>query len=530
MTVFFERLDRLAGIDPPSVPARWLERVAFIFLLLMVVAAPHSIAVSQGAWLLGSLATAIRFLIRPRPPFKFGGLGVALPALFLWSVVSSLCSYEPAISLDKLRGVALFLVFFFAALNLRQLRAIYLTVFLLIFSCMFNVVWSIADRAVGRGIEVYGIVPDGPLGKAGIIDGDTILTVNGRRVRSIDQLRTAIDSNDSVTAQVYRPEAYLTFELRRSELSPTIDPSNEALGIVAWNIGRNWRTQGFYSHFTTYAEMLQLVASLLLGLIVGSLVGRNRQTRNTALRVLTSTPVMTVALAAMLIVLLLTVTRASQLAFMVSAFSVIVISGSRKLLLAAAIIAIPIAFAGLLFLQQSRNIGFVDPKDESTRYRLVMWNDGLRLSTSNPRNFVFGVGMDSIKKRWPEWGMFDGGRLPVFHFHSTPIQLLVERGVPALSIWLIVLAIYARTLWRGIEASKRVVENEEKWTLGVLLGCLGGLVGFFVSGLVHYNLGDGEVAMVFYLLMAIGIRTAQLTQADIPESATEQRVEYRLAA
>jgi hypothetical protein len=31
------------------------------------------------------------------------------------------------------------------------------------------------------------------------------------------------------------------------------------------------------------------------------------------------------------------------------------------------------------------------------------------------------------------------------------------------------------------------------------------MIGFVTSGLVHYNLGDGEVAMVFYLLMGIGV-------------------------
>ena len=48
---------------------------------------------------------------------------------------------------------------------------------------------------------------------------------------------------------------------------------------------------------------------------------------------------------------------------------------------------------------------------------------------------------------------------------------------------------------------------------GILLGCLGGTVGFFTSGLVHYNLGDQEVAMMFFLLMGLGVRTAGLRAA-----------------
>lgn len=36
-----------------------------------------------------------------------------------------------------------------------------------------------------------------------------------------------------------------------------------------------------------------------------------------------------------------------------------------------------------------------------------------------------------------------------------------------------------------------------------MLGALGGLAGFFASGLVHYNFGDSEVAMIFYFIMGL---------------------------
>jgi len=47
-----------------------------------------------------------------------------------------------------------------------------------------------------------------------------------------------------------------------------------------------------------------------------------------------------------------------------------------------------------------------------------------------------------------------------------------------------------------------------------LLGCLGGMVGFFASGLVHYNLGDQEVAMMFFLLMGIAMKSFVSGEAD----------------
>ena len=97
------------------------------------------------------------------------------------------------------------------------------------------------------------------------------------------------------------------------------------------------------------------------------------------------------------------------------------------------------------------------------------------------------------------------------HFHSTPLQLAVERGIPALLIWLMVLGLYFRTLWRGLRRSR----SGDDWrSRGILLGCIGSLVGFFASGLVHYNLGDQEVAMVFFILMAFGVKLSDLPPPD----------------
>jgi len=37
------------------------------------------------------------------------------------------------------------------------------------------------------------------------------------------------------------------------------------------------------------------------------------------------------------------------------------------------------------------------------------------------------------------------------------------------------------------------------------LETLGGLAGFFASGLVHYNWGDSEVVMIFYFIMGLSL-------------------------
>jgi putative inorganic carbon (HCO3(-)) transporter len=115
--------------------------------------------------------------------------------------------------------------------------------------------------------------------------------------------------------------------------------------------------------------------------------------------------------------------------------------------------------------------------------------------------------MDSIKGHWREWGLFDNGRLPVGHMHSNPLQIALERGLPALIVWLMLLGVYARMLWR----LARSTANE--FSRSFALGALGGLVGFFASGLVHYNWGDSEVVTVFYLIMGLSLVIAQLTMS-----------------
>jgi O-antigen ligase len=126
--------------------------------------------------------------------------------------------------------------------------------------------------------------------------------------------------------------------------------------------------------------------------------------------------------------------------------------------------------------------------------------------------------MDSIKGHWRQWGLFDGGKLPVGHMHSNLLQIALERGVPALIVWLILLGVYARTLWRIIRTSSSQIGNRQSaignFPRGLALGALGGLAGFFTSGLVHYNWGDSEVVMVFYLIMGLSLAVGRLTTLD----------------
>ena len=161
-------------------------------------------------------------------------------------------------------------------------------------------------------------------------------------------------------------------------------------------------------------------------------------------------------------------------------------------------------------MQQKRSIGFFDSKDQSTSWRETVWREGFGLLVNNPRHLLVGVGVDSIKGHWREWGLFDEGRLPIGHMHSNLLQIALERGVPALIVWLILLGLYARMLWKIVRTQDG---HEEHWgQRGVALGALGGLIGFFVSGVVHYNWGDSEVVTIFYFVMGLSLVVERLSR------------------
>lgn len=479
-------------VAPPRL-ALWLDRAIVGWIFVLAFSAPHSIAATQIAWACGLLLWIARVAVRPRRRWFRTPLDYALLGFFILTLLSSLASYDPEISIGKLRAASLFTIVYLVAEHVLSRRVLRLLALTLIASCMLNVVYTLGERALGRGVKVQGLKTESPLYAAGIRDGDTLLEVDGRKLRGPEDLVSALGAGEATNAparvRLYRFEWMPVFDVPRGRL---LDGATalERLGIGAWSRGRDWRASGFFGHYTTYAEALQLIASLAFGMLIALPDKRSR-----------SGVLLAVALAGLGLALLLTVTRASWLAFLLSAFVIVAVGASRRTVLIVAACALPLIFAGLFILQQKRNVGFFDPRDDSIRWRETVQREGLQLLLSKPRHLVVGVGMDSIKRYWRQWGLFDNGRLPMGHMHSTPLQLALERGIPALLMWLALLFMYARMLWRLARSP-----GTEGWIeRGIVLGALGGLAGFFASGLVHYNLGDSEVAMIFYLIMGLAL-------------------------
>lgn len=513
MQKFISWLDEIAQINQQSKTAQWLERLAFIFLILMMLTAPHSIAASQISWLCGMMAWAVRLFFKPRLKVFKTPLNSAFLLFAAWSVISAVVSYAPDISIDKLRNVSILLVFFFVINNLRGHRAAVFLAFALIGSCFVSAAWSPLERIIGRGIEVQGVAAESPLAKANLKidarvknylkDGDTIVKINKNKIFSPEELVSELEKNEITPVTIYRPDYDYTIEVRRADLL-TGETAQSRLGLQNWKHSHNWRSAGFYGHYTTYSEVLQLIASLTLGILVWLMQRKSENARDKRLKI-----VFGVCLVTLLLALLLTVTRASQAAFMLAAAVIVLLGASRKIIISTAVFAIPLVLAGVFLLSQTRNVGFYDQTDNSITWRQTVYREAVDLVTASPRHLLFGVGMDSIKRYAKDWHLFDDGKLPTGHFHSTPLQIAVERGIPALLFWLWILWIYGNTLWKKLREKSESENRQMQIEKGIILGCFGGLIGFFTSGLVHYNLGDGEVAMIFYILMGISVFLAK---------------------
>ena len=482
-----------------SQAARVIDFAIVAFLFVFAVAAPNSIAATQSAWLIGMTLWLLRCALRPRPRFYRTPVDYLLLGFFILTGLSAFLSYEPMVSIGKLRAASLFTIVYLFTENVPSLRVARLLIITLICACMVNVVFTVGERALGRAVKVYGVNERSPLYQSGIRDGDTLLEVDGQKLSDPQELVDALLKSDPKPAAVltYRHELQPIYKVPRGSVLPGNNVL-EQLGIGGWSRGRDWRATGFYGQFVTYAEVLQLIIAIAFGVFV-SLPGKRSL----------AGALLLVALAGLGFALLLTVTRASWFGCAVSSLLILLIGLGRRTLVLVGLLAIPLILAGLFVLQQKRNVSFIDQTDQSTTWRETVWREGIKLLVSKPRHLLVGIGLDSLKGHWRRWGMFDNGRIPPGHMHSNLLQIALERGVPALILWLTLLFLYARTLGRSLRKGAKL-----EWIdRGILLGALGGLAGFFTSGLVHYNWGDSEVVMILYMIMGLALAVHRLTAA-----------------
>ena len=450
---------------------------------LYAVFAPHSIAGAEIALALVGLGWLLRAIATGRTGIRRTPLDLPIWLFVGWTVLSSIFSAEPRISLPKLQA-SLVVLLFYLAQSLITRRTALLIVALMIASGAAGVLWSIVDLARGRGVMIQELLPESPFHELELGACDAVWRVRGVRVSSVQEIDEAIrraPTGERLPASIIvkgehgeRPGFVVTDEIK-ARPSPS--------GMKSNGPTHRFRASGWTRHYETFSETLQILAQLALGLSLAHI--KRRSSRKAIYLALAATALLCAGI-------VLTAMRTVLVALAIGAVTIALRAtrGRARLIVTAAIVLV--LGIGALAVWRTRARGALLLEDSSSSLRSSVARVGASRIMLHP---LFGHGMDAVKNHWTEWG-FPGQ--DIIHLHSTPLQIAFERGLPALILWLWMMI----TCWlMSARAEKRFRDFTDANLHGILLGATGAIAGFFASSLVNYNFGDAEVILVFWWLM-----------------------------
>ena len=466
------------------------QRITLVGLGIYVLFAPHSVAASAIGVGIAALGWLIRTLQTRSLGLRWSKFDLIIALSLLWTVASALLSEEPRISVAKLQASWCVLLFYLARATLTRKTALTLVV-LLIASGAAGALYSAFDLLRGRGVVVESIAAGSPFNEIGIRSGDTIWQINRQRVYSTDDLDRILSQTSPNTPLT----AGIISQGEQVERSFTLGQPSTS-GVIGTERNHRFRASGLTRHYETFAELMQMIALLALGLALAHLRnhGPNRIFR-----------IAIVAVALLTAGLVFTAMRTVIVAFVIGA-SVMALRSLRATLKVAFTFALfaVLAFAAVV-VWQTRDRNALLLGDPSSSLRLEVARVGLSRILIHP---VFGHGMDAMQLHWNEWG-FPGRDM--LHLHSTPLQLAFDRGLPMLALWLWMMVAF----WLSIaRAERRAADLSDTNFYGILLGTLGAVTGFLMSSLVNYNYGDSEVAMLFWWLMGVCVFCGALVRSE----------------
>jgi O-antigen ligase len=256
-------------------------------------------------------------------------------------------------------------------------------------------------------------------------------------------------------------------------------------GILKYDdLGR--RPQGFFGMYMTYSGQLMLVACLAAARILF---------RNTD-RVWASLvmPALVVALAA-------TLSRNAWVGACAGIGALFLIRDFRLMGVLPVVAALFIAFApstltdrlwsSFQVRQHANTSATVEASVKSNQDRIAMLKSGMRIIKDHPWT---GVGPDMVRVVYPHYR--DAGAVNQLnpHLHNVPVQIAAERGILALVVWIIFMAMLLRDFFMARATSAYA---------SVATGALASVIALLAAGMFEYNFGDSEVLMLFLVVVTL---------------------------
>lgn len=139
----------------------------------------------------------------------------------------------------------------------------------------------------------------------------------------------------------------------------------------------------------------------------------------------------------------------------------------------------------------------VEASVQSNRDRIAMLKSGMRIIKDHPWT---GVGPDMVRVVYPHYRDADAVNQLNPHLHNVPVQIAAERGIPALVIWLVFMAMLLRDFCAARTSAAFA---------SVSTGGLAAVVALVAAGMFEYNFGDSEVLMLFLVVVTLPYAAAR---------------------
>jgi hypothetical protein len=473
----------------------WLENAIFAAMVILVLAIPHPTRVVLYSFRAIWLLWGIRLLLG-KNHLQLRPLYLPIFAFVVLVFLATVHSYEPLLSWSRVEKYMELLLVVSLAENLRNVRRTKWLIALLLASSMVSALRTGYQYVHGIGTELVGVVPKSQLGRSGVLSEDIVQEINGHPTRTLTQWRKALGAT--------RNDAQLHLRLARAwpyyERVDRVVPRAALDEWLAWPgakvaLGRPVRAQGHFYHYVPYAGLMMELGMIAFGLLLTTPAAR------VGLRVLLG-----VVFLALFACLVATVSRAHLGALLFACLVIFCIQVRGRARLAAIGLFVVALVAGSMWLHKERGVGWYSSGDVSIEYRLLMWRDSVRLIRQHP---VLGIGPDSELGDSVRWNLEAYKRYPLMgHFHSSPIEIAVTCGLPALAAFVWLLAAYFALLLRLLKRFSLATGNAgaSDWLpRGLVLGFLGGAIALVITSPVHYIVGDAEVMIVVWVAMGMSV-------------------------
>jgi O-antigen ligase len=202
---------------------------------------------------------------------------------------------------------------------------------------------------------------------------------------------------------------------------------------------------------------------------------------------------------AMIICLLLTLSRGAWLGMMV-ALAIFVFLKDKRLIVLGAIMLLILPFV-LPPSVISRFASIGNLKESSSAYRYVVWLGSIEVI----KDFWIagiGIGTKAFEFIYPGYAMV--GAKYALHSHNFYLQILIETGVLGFVVFLIMLLTFYKTIFSTIRKS----EDNTLSTLSISF--ILGMSGYLFYGIFDNSWYDFRMVLMFWIIAALGVSAYKL--------------------